>query len=252
MRRIIVSIFCAVLCIGAAQAAKKPKKEKKPPAPTELTGQVSRIVDGDTLWLKTAAQSEPVVVRIEGIDAPESCQPGGVEATQALVRLALNRNVRVRLAAKDEWGRTVGKVFDGTVDLGDRMVRDGHAWSTRFKYDRGPYVAEERMAIALKRGVHAEGGALQPREFRQRHGECEGTAPKHAGAAPAATAPAAKNADATAPTMVLASARRCDGRTYCSQMSSCEEAKWFVQNCPGMKMDGNRDGVPCEKQHCRR
>jgi hypothetical protein len=34
-------------------------------------------------------------------------------------------------------------------------------------------------------------------------------------------------------------------------MGSCEEAKWFLQNCPGVKMDGNRDGVPCEKQHCR-
>ena len=128
-----------------------------------LTGQVSRIVDGDTFWLKTAADSEPVVVRIEGIDAPESCQPGGADATQALTKLALNRGVTVRVAARDEHGRTVGKVFDGTTDVGDRMVRDGHAWSMRFKYDRGPYVAEERMAIALKRGLHAEGGAVMPR-----------------------------------------------------------------------------------------
>ncbi len=262
MKSLIVSIFCAALCIGAVhavQAATKPKKETRPPGPTEIAGQVSRIVDGDTLWIKTAAESEPVVVRIEGIDAPESCQPGGVEATQALVKLALHRNVSVRVATRDDWGRTVGKVFDGTVDVGDRMVRDGHAWSMRFKYDRGPYVAEERMAIALKRGVHAEGGAVMPREFRQRHGECESAASKHAGhdravpaAATAATLPAATVPVATAPAVVLASARRCDGRSYCSQMSSCEEAKWFLQNCPGMKMDGNRDGMPCEKQHCRR
>jgi hypothetical protein len=43
---------------------------------------------------------------------------------------------------------------------------------------------------------------------------------------------------------------KCDGRTYCSQMSSCEEATFFLQNCPGVKMDGNHDGVPCEKQWC--
>jgi hypothetical protein len=43
---------------------------------------------------------------------------------------------------------------------------------------------------------------------------------------------------------------RCDGRTYCSQMHSCEEAKWMLQHCSGMKMDGNNDGVPCEKQWC--
>ena len=44
---------------------------------------------------------------------------------------------------------------------------------------------------------------------------------------------------------------RCDGRTYCSQMRSCEEATFFLRNCPGVKMDGNNDGVPCETQWCR-
>ena len=43
---------------------------------------------------------------------------------------------------------------------------------------------------------------------------------------------------------------RCDGRTYCSQMSSCAEAKYFLKNCPGTKMDGNNDGIPCEQQWC--
>jgi hypothetical protein len=43
---------------------------------------------------------------------------------------------------------------------------------------------------------------------------------------------------------------RCDGRVYCSQMTSCEEATWFLQHCPGVKMDGEGDGVPCERQWC--
>lgn len=42
----------------------------------------------------------------------------------------------------------------------------------------------------------------------------------------------------------------CDGRTHCSQMTSCEEAKYFINHCPSTEMDGNGDGVPCEKQHC--
>jgi len=42
----------------------------------------------------------------------------------------------------------------------------------------------------------------------------------------------------------------CDGRKYCSQMTSCEEAIYFLQNCPDPRMDGNHDGVPCEKQWC--
>ena len=43
---------------------------------------------------------------------------------------------------------------------------------------------------------------------------------------------------------------QCDGRTYCSEMTSCAEATFFIQNCPGVKMDGDRDGVPCESQWC--
>jgi cold shock CspA family protein len=43
----------------------------------------------------------------------------------------------------------------------------------------------------------------------------------------------------------------CDGRTHCSQMTSCEEATFFLKNCPGTQMDGNGDGVPCEQQWCK-
>lgn len=54
----------------------------------------------------------------------------------------------------------------------------------------------------------------------------------------------------TAPKPVSAPVK-CDGRKYCSQMTSCAEAKNFLRNCPGMKMDGDNDGVPCESQWCR-
>ena len=43
---------------------------------------------------------------------------------------------------------------------------------------------------------------------------------------------------------------QCDGRKHCSQMGSCSEAKQFLNNCPGMEMDGDGDGIPCEQQLC--
>jgi hypothetical protein len=43
---------------------------------------------------------------------------------------------------------------------------------------------------------------------------------------------------------------QCSGKVYCSEMSSCAEAKFYLRNCPGTKMDGNNDGIPCEKQWC--
>ena len=42
----------------------------------------------------------------------------------------------------------------------------------------------------------------------------------------------------------------CSGKTHCSQMASCEEAKFYINNCPGTKMDGDGDGIPCESQWC--
>ncbi|GAB6040158.1 excalibur calcium-binding domain-containing protein [Endothiovibrio diazotrophicus] len=42
----------------------------------------------------------------------------------------------------------------------------------------------------------------------------------------------------------------CSGKVYCSEMTSCEEAKFYQNNCPGTKMDGDGDGIPCESQWC--
>lgn len=49
---------------------------------------------------------------------------------------------------------------------------------------------------------------------------------------------------------MASSSYQCDGRRYCSQMNSCEEAKYFLRNCPGTEMDGDHDGIPCESQWC--
>jgi hypothetical protein len=38
----------------------------------------------------------------------------------------------------------------------------------------------------------------------------------------------------------------CDGRQYCSQMTSRAEAKYFVRYCPNTRIDGDHDGIPCE------
>lgn len=43
---------------------------------------------------------------------------------------------------------------------------------------------------------------------------------------------------------------RCAGKVYCSEMTSCDEAKFYQRNCPGTKMDGDGDGIPCESQWC--
>ncbi len=76
---------------------------------------------------------------------------------------------------------------------------------------------------------------------------------RHYASQPGATATVVAPVDRNLPLTAspAASPFSCDGRTYCSQMTSCAEATFFLKNCPGVQMDGNHDGVPCEQQWCR-
>lgn len=44
---------------------------------------------------------------------------------------------------------------------------------------------------------------------------------------------------------------QCAGKKYCSEMTSCDEALFYQENCSGTQMDGDHDGIPCEQQWCR-
>lgn len=43
---------------------------------------------------------------------------------------------------------------------------------------------------------------------------------------------------------------QCAGKSHCSEMTSCEEAIYYLKHCPGTIMDGDGDGLPCEDQWC--
>lgn len=62
--------------------------------------------------------------------------------------------------------------------------------------------------------------------------------------------PPRQSAVQVAPAVAPAQLFSCDGRTKCSQMTSCAEATYFLDHCPGTTMDGNHDGVPCQSQWC--
>jgi micrococcal nuclease len=137
-----------------------------------LDGVVTRVSDGDTLWVKPVDERRPQKLRLRGIDAPEICQSWGAEARQALSAQVLGRHVHVVEGPVDDHGRRLGRLMRGEVDVGAQMVRDGHAWSYRFRRDPGPYRAEEAAARAERRGLFADPGAMSPREFRRVHGPC--------------------------------------------------------------------------------
>jgi endonuclease YncB( thermonuclease family) len=221
-------------------------------APTRaVEGMVSFVVDGDSLWLAPADGGAPLEVRLQDIDAPEICQPWGAEAREALRELVLGKTVRLQVSGRDVHGRTLATLYLGELNVNQALVKEGQAWSGRYKHDRGRYVAEERMAKALGRGFNRAGGAVMPRDFRRDHGPCVPAEAARSPASAAAAAPVAAGAAVAVSPTAATEPYRCDGRIYCSQMRSCAEATYFLKNCPGVKMDGDRDGVPCEQQWCR-
>lgn len=134
-------------------------------------------MDGDTVLLVRAGQSEPVKLRIDGVDAPESCQPGGMASRDELIRLVLRKQVQVTDLGQDSYGRQLGRLSVEGVDVGAEMVRSGMAWAYRFKTGRGPYAALQRAAQKEKKGVFsAPEAAMSPPVFRRFHGACQGIA----------------------------------------------------------------------------
>ncbi len=46
----------------------------------------------------------------------------------------------------------------------------------------------------------------------------------------------------------LAQSWSCSPRRLCTQISTCEEARWYLTQCSwGYRLDGDSDGIPCEK-----
>jgi micrococcal nuclease len=136
-------------------------------------GWVSWVMDGDTLLLVPEDQKEPVKIRVDGIDAPEVCQPGGEASRDAMIRLALRKTVQVREFGHDHYGRQVARVSFNGVDLGAEMVRSGMAWAYRYRVGAGPYAKLQKVAQQEQRGLFAASDtAMAPPVFRQFHGTC--------------------------------------------------------------------------------
>ena len=136
------------------------------------SGKVSRVTDGDTLWVRPLGGGESIKLRMDGIDAPEICQAGGRAARTALAGRVKGHTVSVTSRYHDTYGRSVAAVSIGDEDIAGWMVRQGHAWSYRYEGRSGAYLALQGEAQLARRGLFADPHALHPRFFRKKHGTC--------------------------------------------------------------------------------
>ncbi len=131
----------------------------------ELNGKVIFVADGDTLTVLVS--NRQVRVRLVEIDAPERGQAYGTRSRQSLADMAHGKIVRVITTGPDRFGRELGRVYAGNVDVNAEQVRRGMAWVfDRYVTDRSLYTLQSD-AKAAKRGLWAETSPLPPWEWRK-------------------------------------------------------------------------------------
>ncbi len=101
-----------------------------PAAASAWPASIISVHDGDTVTVAPCGDtSTPIVIRLYGIDAPETKQKGGLDSTTLLRRL-LPEGSSVELIPQDvdRYGRTVAIIMADGSCINARMVEAGQAW----------------------------------------------------------------------------------------------------------------------------
>ena len=133
-----------------------------------ITGTCIRVIDGDTIDIITKEEKEALRIRLWGIDAPESSQEYGREATSYLANKILGKTVHVYVSSTDIYGRCIGKIHsdDGYINL--LMVSSGHAWYyEKYAPEDKDLEKAQQDAQNKKKGVWSNPLAIAPWFFRR-------------------------------------------------------------------------------------
>ncbi len=190
----------------------------------DYKGKVVGISDGDTFTLLTP-ENKQIKVRLAEIDAPESAQPYGSRAKQALADLIFGKEVKVVEQDIDRYGRLVGHVFVQDIHVNRKLVQEGMVWVYRQYLKDKSLLEDEQKAREAKKGLWSLPPSEQIAPWEWRRG----------------------NRNTGNNTGNSGQNFTCGTKTKCSEMVSCEEAMFYLKECGITTIDGDGDGVPCEK-----
>ncbi len=132
----------------------------------EFKGKCVGVTDGDTISVMREGKAEKV--RLYGIDCPEVGQPFATKAKQATSDYVFGKEVTVKSAGKDRYGRTIGVVLlPNGSGLNVALVNGGLAWHYK-AYSKEKALADyEVKAREAKRGVWSQDSPVAPWDFRK-------------------------------------------------------------------------------------
>jgi endonuclease YncB( thermonuclease family) len=139
-----------------------------------LVGRCVAVPDGDTIVVRTADRKRHEI-RLQGIDAPEKSQRYGMVSKANLTRLVYQKEVEVDWSKRDHYGRQVGRVYAGDVDVNLTQLDAGLAWVYR-EYldelspaDRKVFLQAEQAARDRRLGLWNDRRPTPPWEWRHRN-----------------------------------------------------------------------------------
>jgi endonuclease YncB( thermonuclease family) len=203
-------------------------------AQADIYGKVVAVSDGDTIKVLDSSNVQHKV-RLTGIDAPEKAQPFGNASRNHLASLVAGKGVHVESSKTDRYGRVLGKVWvqpgncpscSKSLDANHAQILSGMAWWYRHYAKDQPTEDRERYKSAVseakekKLGLWSEPNAIPPWAWRR------GQRPQTA--------------------KVAATNFQCGSKRYCREMTSCDEARFYLRKCGLSRLDGDKNGVPCE------
>jgi micrococcal nuclease len=130
--------------------------------------EVVRVVDGDTIDLNIDlgfSLTKKERVRLAGIDTPESRTRDleekklGLEAKEFLERRlsdGVDSGLRVKTEKDGKYGRMLGWIYCGQMNINEEMVQRGYAW----KYDGGSK-EKDLDELRSKRDINWNKNALE-------------------------------------------------------------------------------------------
>ena len=139
---LIILTILALLCAAIAHGAKP-----------YYTGEVVRIIDGDTIHVREYGNKKLHKVRLGGIDAPELDQPYGQNAKAALNAILKYHTVQVNVLEKDIYQREIATVLDKGADIAAFMLQYGYAWHYKSFNSSIEYTRLEQLAKAQGLGL---------------------------------------------------------------------------------------------------
>lgn len=134
--------------------------------PTTFQGEVTHVVDGDTIDVLYNANSYRI--RLADIDCPEDDQPFGDSATKFVSDLCLSKLVTVE--NKGEWdmyGRLIATIIvRDTLNVNLALVKMGLAWHYKQYSDKKEYSDIEEEARKKHIMLWSDSNAIAPWDWR--------------------------------------------------------------------------------------